>query len=185
MTTAALRDEFRRDPGLPMLLGHDIFIRGIRLGIKQGDYVYQRGDLLFGPGDPPAGIRIDEQAVVMTMAYAKNKGLWPRQESESTDDDEQGSGSGGGESGSGHSDPDRGGGRRPLGPGLTVEFSADGVLRRLRRLLLAAGALPGTGGRRRDCALPGGKMWTGATSPAGVTQEHRPERQNASSGVSI
>ena len=78
MTTLALRDEFRRDPFLPMLLGDDIFIKGIRRGIEQGDYVYQRGDLLFGPGDPPADIRIDEQAVVMTMAYAKNKGLWPR-----------------------------------------------------------------------------------------------------------
>ena len=78
ITTATLRDEFRRDPGLPMLLGDDVFIRGIRLGIEQGDYVYQRGDLLFGPGDPPADIRIDEQAVVMTMAYAKNKGVWPR-----------------------------------------------------------------------------------------------------------
>ena len=40
--------------------------------------MYQRGELLFGPGDPPADIRIDEQAVVMTMVYAKNKGLWPR-----------------------------------------------------------------------------------------------------------
>ena len=78
ITTAALRDEFRRDPALPMLLGDDIFIRGIRLGIEQGDYVYQRGDLLFGRGDPPADIRIDEQAVVMTMAYAKDKGVWPR-----------------------------------------------------------------------------------------------------------
>ncbi len=56
-----------------------LFIRGIRRGIEQGDYVYRRGDLLFGPGDPPADIRIDEQAVVMTMAYAKNKGVWPRQ----------------------------------------------------------------------------------------------------------
>ena len=78
MTTLALRDEFRRSPSLPMLLDDDIFIRGIRRGIEQGDYVYQRGDLLFGPGDPPADIRTDEQAVVMTMAYAKNKGVWPR-----------------------------------------------------------------------------------------------------------
>ncbi len=85
MTTAALRDEFRRDPGLPMLLGDDIFIRGIRLGIEQGDYVYQRGDLLFGAGDPPADIRIDEQAIVMTMAYAKNKGIWPRSTPPSSD----------------------------------------------------------------------------------------------------
>ena len=78
MTTLALRDEFRRNPSLPMLVGDDVFIRGIRRGIEQGDYVYRRGDLLFGPGDPPADIRIDEQAVVMTMAYAKNKAVWPR-----------------------------------------------------------------------------------------------------------
>ena len=78
MTTLALRDEFRRDPVLPMLLGDDIFIRGVRRGIERGDYVYRRGDLLFGPDDPPADIRIDEQAVVMTMAYARSKGVWPR-----------------------------------------------------------------------------------------------------------
>ena len=61
-----------------MLLGDDIFIRGVRRGVEQGDYVYRRGDLLFGQGDPPADIRIDEQAVVMTMTYARNKGVWPR-----------------------------------------------------------------------------------------------------------
>ena len=78
MTTLALRDEFRRDPALPMLIGDDTFIRGIRVGVERGDYVYQRGDLLFGPGDPPASVQIDEQAVVLTMAYAKNTGVWPR-----------------------------------------------------------------------------------------------------------
>ena len=50
MTTSALRDEFRRDPTLPILVGDDIFISGIRRGIETGEYVYQRGDLLFGPG---------------------------------------------------------------------------------------------------------------------------------------
>ena len=78
MTTRALRDEFRRDPGLPMLLGDDLFVRGVRQGIEQGDWVYQRGDLLFGPGDPAADVRIDERAVVVTMACARNTGLWPR-----------------------------------------------------------------------------------------------------------
>ena len=78
MATRALRDEFRRDPGLPILSGDDVFVRGVRRGIEQGDYVYRRGDLLFGPGDPPAEIAIDEQSVVFTMAYAKNKGVWPR-----------------------------------------------------------------------------------------------------------
>ena len=79
ITTLALRDEFRRDPALPILIGDDIFIRGVRRGIEQGEYVYQRGDLLFGPGDPSASIMIDEQSVVFTMALAKNTGIWPRE----------------------------------------------------------------------------------------------------------
>ena len=78
ITVRALRDEFRRDPALPILIGDDIFIRGVRRGIEQGDYVYRRGDLLYGPGDPLADILIDEQSVVFTMAYAKNAGIWPR-----------------------------------------------------------------------------------------------------------
>ena len=48
----ALRNEFRRDPVLPILIGDDVFIRGVRRGIEQGEYVYRRGELLFGPGDP-------------------------------------------------------------------------------------------------------------------------------------
>jgi hypothetical protein len=80
MTTLALREEFRRNPALPIMSGDDIFIRGVRRGVEQGDYVYRRGDLLCGPGDPPVSIMIDEQAVVLTMAYARNSGIWPRPE---------------------------------------------------------------------------------------------------------
>jgi len=79
ITTRALRDEFRRDPALAMLVGDDIFIRGVRRGIELGEYVYRRGDLLFGPGDPPADIMIDEQSFVFTMVYARNTGIWPRE----------------------------------------------------------------------------------------------------------
>ena len=79
ITVLSLRDEFRRDPALPILVGDDIFVRGVRWGIELGEYVYRRGDLLFGPGDPPAAIEIDEQSMLFTMAYAKNTGLWPRQ----------------------------------------------------------------------------------------------------------
>ncbi len=86
ITTRALRDEFRRDPALPILVGDDIFVRGVRRGIEQGEYVYRRGDLLFGPGDPPAGIAIDEQSMVFTMAYAKNAGIWPRKTDEPADE---------------------------------------------------------------------------------------------------
>ena len=58
---------------------------GVRRGIEKGDYVYRHGDLLFGPGDPPAGIAIDEQSPVFTMAYAKNAGIWSRKTNESVD----------------------------------------------------------------------------------------------------
>ena len=78
ITTLALRDEFRRAPALPMLSGDDIFLRGIRRGVEQGDYVYQRGELLYGAGDPPADLLIDERALVLTMIYARNQGIWPR-----------------------------------------------------------------------------------------------------------
>ena len=78
IATLALRDEFRRDPALPILIGEDLFIRGLRRGIEQGEYVYQRGDLLFGPEGPSASIMIDEQSVVFTMVYARNAGIWPR-----------------------------------------------------------------------------------------------------------
>ena len=78
ITTLSLRNEFRRDPTLPILIGDDLFIRGVRRGIEQGAYVYRRGELLFGPGDPSASIEIDEQAVIFTMPYARQAGIWPR-----------------------------------------------------------------------------------------------------------
>ncbi len=78
ITTAALRDEFRKDPSLPMLIGDDVFIKGIRRGVEQGEYVYRRGDLLYGRGDPHTSVQIDEQSSVFTMAYATEHGIWPR-----------------------------------------------------------------------------------------------------------
>ncbi len=79
LSALSLRDEFRRDPALPILTGDDLFVRGVRRGIEQGEYVYRRGDLLFGPGDPSAAIGIDEQSIILTMAFARNTGLWPRE----------------------------------------------------------------------------------------------------------
>ena len=121
ITTLALRDEFRRDPALPILIGEDIFVRGVRRGIEQGEYVYRRGDLLFGPGDPSADIKLDEQSVLFTMAYAKNAGIWPREKPEEPPE------------------PDQGGEERPDprpelpgdGPGAdkAVSFTAEGVLK--------------------------------------------------------
>ena len=122
ISTLSLRDEFRRDPALPILVGDDVFVRGLRRGIEQGEYVYQCGDLLFGPGDPAAGIEIDEQSIIFTMAYGKNVGLWPRKPVEPREPGEKKGQSQGEESGT-----------TPVG-GHPVEtivgsFTEEGVLR--------------------------------------------------------
>jgi hypothetical protein len=78
VTTGAFRAEFRKDPRLQILTGDDNFTKLIRKGIREGDYVYQRGDLLVGPGDPDAVIEIDEQSFVYTFKFANEQGLWPR-----------------------------------------------------------------------------------------------------------
>lgn len=78
ISTAALRDEFRKDPALSIHAHHSVLIRAITQGIQQGDYVYRRNELLCGPGDPMASIVIDEQSFVFTMQFAKEKGIWPR-----------------------------------------------------------------------------------------------------------
>lgn len=79
ITTAALRNEFRQDATLPILVGDDVFIKGIRQGIDLGDYVYQSGDLVRGKGDPHAEIKVDEQSFVYTASYAADHAIWPRQ----------------------------------------------------------------------------------------------------------
>jgi len=78
MTTLALRDEFRKDPALPMMLGDEVFVRAIRKGVEDSVYVYRSGALLYGPGEPNADIRIDENSVVFTMDYARQHDIWPR-----------------------------------------------------------------------------------------------------------
>ena len=78
ISTAALRDEFRKDPALSIHASDSVLIRAITQGIQQGDYIYRRGELLCGPGDPMASIIIDEQSFVFTIQFAKEKGIWPR-----------------------------------------------------------------------------------------------------------
>ena len=78
MTARDLRDEFRKDPSLPILLSDDVFRKLVRRGIEEGIYIYQRDSLLAGPGDPMPQIQIDEESIVFTTDFAKQKGLWPR-----------------------------------------------------------------------------------------------------------
>lgn len=90
ITTAALREQFRQDATLPMLVGDEVFVRGIRLGVDRGEFVYRKGNLLYGKGDPHTSISVEEEAVVFTMAYAVEHNIWPRAE--------KAAGPGGGES---------------------------------------------------------------------------------------
>jgi hypothetical protein len=99
MTTLALRDEFRKDPALPILLGDEVFVRAIRKGVEDSVYVYRSGTLLYGPGDPNADIRIDENSVVFTMDYARQHDIWPRPKTDNgaaTGSKDAGGGAGGG-----------------------------------------------------------------------------------------
>ncbi|GAB6060291.1 hypothetical protein [Desulfonatronum parangueonense] len=78
ISTAALRDEFRRDASLPILVGDDVFVKGIRQGIEQGEFVYRSGELIWGQCDPWAEIKINEQSFVLTASFAKEHNIWPR-----------------------------------------------------------------------------------------------------------
>ncbi|NJC33139.1 hypothetical protein GGR88_000613 [Sphingomonas jejuensis] len=78
MTAAALREEFRRDPSLPIQIGDDPFKKIVRKGIEDGVFVYRREDLVAGQGEPMPSIVIDESSVIFTADYAKEHGIWPR-----------------------------------------------------------------------------------------------------------
>lgn len=119
ITTAALREQFRQDATLPMLVGDDVFVRGIRLGVDRGEFVYRKGDLLYGKGDPLTPISVEEEAAVFTMAYAVEHGIWPRPQkatgAASPGDGAASSGSNGGSTGEGPVGGATGGGHSGTG----------------------------------------------------------------------
>ena len=89
ISVLALRNEFRRNPALPILVGEDTFFRGIQNGIEDGEYVYQRDELMCGPGDPSVKIEIDDQSMILTMSFAVKQGIWPRPELEEKKEEEE------------------------------------------------------------------------------------------------
>lgn len=79
ITTGKLRQEFFEDPSLPMLVGDDVFIKLVRRGVEQGEFVYREGDLIWAKGlPPPAKIAIGEEAELFTATAAREQGIWPR-----------------------------------------------------------------------------------------------------------
>lgn len=98
LSTEELRNEFRKDPALPILLSDSSFIEFLRKGISDGLFVYQHGELVWGPGDAAADIKIDARALVMTVADAKKQGVWPRAPEPGPDPDPKPDPDGGGDS---------------------------------------------------------------------------------------
>ena len=49
-----------------------------RSDIESGEYICTQSEMVCGSADPMVTIAIDEQATVLTMAFARNKGVWPR-----------------------------------------------------------------------------------------------------------
>ena len=82
ITTADLRNEFRKAPKLSILMDDDPLIRCVRVGIDTNVFIYRKGDLVWGKGDPAPSIEISENAFVHTIANAAEAGLWPRKPKE-------------------------------------------------------------------------------------------------------
>ena len=89
ITTVNLRNEFRKAPKLSILMDDDPLIRCIRDGIESEVFIYRKGDLVWGKGDPSPAIEISENAFVHTMANAKELSLWPRKPKETEKKDER------------------------------------------------------------------------------------------------
>ena len=133
ITTSALRREFYRDPGLPMLVGDEVFLRGLRQGIEDGTYVYQSGDLIWAQGMPYAEMKIDENSMVYTSEFARENDIWPKPEPPptppSTPDPGPGMGAGGDVVGGPGGVADPGGAPSPPPPPPVGDVSAEGPLK--------------------------------------------------------
>ncbi len=84
ISTAALRQEFYRDPNLPILIGHENLVKLIRQGIEESVWIYRSGDLFWGPGLPAVTLEFSENAYIYTLEYATDQDLWPPRSPEPT-----------------------------------------------------------------------------------------------------
>ena len=77
MSTRDLRNEYYRDPALPILLGDEVLKKCLRMGLDQGLFVYKEGDRLEGQDLPPGTISISEDGKIFTMEKARELSIWP------------------------------------------------------------------------------------------------------------
>jgi hypothetical protein len=84
MSTRDLRNEYYRDPALPILIGDEVLKKCFRMGLEQGLFVYKEGDRLEGQGLPPGTLSISEDAKIFMMEKALELSVWPPKTSAST-----------------------------------------------------------------------------------------------------
>lgn len=80
ISTGELREEFRRNRRLPMLFGDDPFIALIKAAVQADLVVYKRGELIFADHQPATTIEVSENAMIFTVAHAREQGIWPKAE---------------------------------------------------------------------------------------------------------
>jgi hypothetical protein len=81
MSTRDLRNEYYRDPALPILLGDEVLKKCLRMGLDQGLFVYKEGDRLEGQDLPPGTLSISEDGKIYTMEKALELSVWPQKTS--------------------------------------------------------------------------------------------------------
>ena len=82
MTTADLRNEFRKCTRLCMLMDNSPFLACVRNGITSEVFIYRKGELVWGKGDPAPGVEVSDAAFVHTLAHATQIGIWPHKKAE-------------------------------------------------------------------------------------------------------
>jgi hypothetical protein len=87
MSTRDLRNEYYRDPALPILLGDEVLKKCLRMGLDQGLFVYKEGDRLEGQNLPPGTLSISEDAKIFTMDKALEMSVWPSKTSASSNEE--------------------------------------------------------------------------------------------------
>ncbi|GAG37053.1 unnamed protein product, partial [marine sediment metagenome] len=90
LSTQELRNEFRKAAKLSILLNDDPLIQCIRDGIDAEVFIYRKGELVWGKGDPSPSVELSANAFVHTLAKAKALGIWPRKPKETEKGEDKG-----------------------------------------------------------------------------------------------
>ncbi|KKZ13991.1 MAG: hypothetical protein TQ37_02560 [Candidatus Synechococcus spongiarum 15L] len=77
MSSRDLRNEYYRDPALPILIGDEVLKKCLRMGLDDGVFVYKEGERLEGRNLPPGTLSISEDARIYMVEKAEALGIWP------------------------------------------------------------------------------------------------------------